>query len=290
MRAKTFIQAVLKFFGHLFLATYGVTLLVFGLGYALAAAFDPQGYAVNYFFVSPSFAVPVAAGLLFGYGFGWRLPPLACHLIPVPPLALVVIGLYDHHQNGVPWARILTRFFGTTCTGEDCHYQFGGQAIAVAPLVAALAYVIGAAVGRRKRTASSASAGPEYSRWKRRAYIGLAVVAVLTLSVLQRVAHLGNELEFYWSAATGFQRASLTFPPAPQYPPVSRLLKIVVAPIDRLIILQTKPHIASQMRKMAWKDATGCAGPITLLFLPVVLGLDDNYDHSCPMRSASPAP
>jgi hypothetical protein len=265
MRLKS--ARALHYFGHLLLATFAVTVAVFGVGYPLAAALDPQGRAINYFFVAPGFVMPAAIGLLGGYFLGWRLAPLASRLIPLPPLALVICVLYVAARE---WAL----FFGTSCFMPDCYFQFEAQAMVTAPLVAACAYAMGSEFGRRRNGRKSSL--PVRVNWRRRVYIGSIVAVVVTLSLVQRLAHHGSTtVRVNWNEVTGFQGASV------EDPIPSRWLRIIVAPLDQSVILQSKPHIASDMRLDKVTRATGCVIPVTLAPLPVVLGISHLTDSPC---------
>src|SRR5947207_1657912 len=99
----------LQYLGHLLVATFGITLAVFAVGYPLAAALDPQGLVLNYFFVAPGFMIAGVIGCFGGYFLGRRLTPLASRLIPLPPLVLIIYVLY---LSGMRWAS----FFGISCS------------------------------------------------------------------------------------------------------------------------------------------------------------------------------
>lgn len=275
MRLISAFSRALQFLGHLILATYGVVIPTFGVGYPLAAALDPQGRAINYFFVSPTFAFPLVVGLLLGYRFGRSLSPAGGWTICFTPLVCLTFWPYASHSAGSSWQSVWTRLFGTACVGDDCYFQFGLQVVATAPLVAALGYPIGAALGSRKRNEVPIAGVPSGASWRRRVCVGSVIAVVVVLSVVQTFAHQGLEIDFAWSEAKGFTAASI------KRPPTCRLLSILVAPLDWSVVLQTEPRIASALRKAGWKKASGCVEPVRIWHFPVVLGLDVISNSPC---------
>jgi hypothetical protein len=90
------------------------------------------------------------------------------------------------------------------------------------------------------------------------------------LSLISRMAQpgYGREVNFDWNGATGFKTASIKRPAA------SGLVRALVTPIDQVIVLQSKPLIAAEIRKAGWKEARGCIPVVTHGFSPLVLGVD----------------
>lgn len=78
----------------------------------------------------------------------------------------------------------------------------------------------------------------------------------------------GTVVNFDWSRATGFNSASI------KRPPLSFLQKMLVTPMDEIVVLQAKHHIASELRKTQWKNARGTLGLATLGPFPLILGVD----------------
>jgi hypothetical protein len=84
--------------------------------------------------------------------FGQRLPALASHLLWVPLQVLLVSEMYLSYKY--PWpgehlrAELWDNFVGIHCGGSECLEA----AWCTAPLVAAVAYTLGAELGRLKGT------------------------------------------------------------------------------------------------------------------------------------------
>ena len=277
MRTKAIFVALIRFFGHLTFATYGLVILTFALSYPLVAAFDPQGRIVDSFFVAPSFAIPIAVGFLFGYRCGWRLPPLASRALFAPSMALIALVIYLNlnYEAGMSWALVWAKFFGTACLGEGCIFHFAVQFLGTAPLMSALSYTLGSEVGRRSGISARTQPAPSTSNWKARAYVSLAAVVVLSFSIIRVIAQPYVEIRFEWSSTSGFRYAYISDPVQTGF------LKILSAPVNHSILWQTKPRIAYELRAYGVKRAKGCEYPNTLWYLPIVVGLDHLGDYSC---------
>jgi hypothetical protein len=150
MKVETTFPAVLKYLGHLALATYGIVALSFLLEFPPSLVLGPHGRFLDYFVIGPTFALPIALGLLAGHRFGGRLPALASRLLWVPPFALLIYGLYSEYQYRWPGenfqAELWNNYVGIHCGGSECL----NEALLTAPLIAALAYTLGAELGRQQ--------------------------------------------------------------------------------------------------------------------------------------------
>jgi hypothetical protein len=275
MRTKAIFVALIRFFGHLTLATYGLVILIFALGYPLVAAFDPQGHIVDSFFVAPSFAIPIAVGFLFGYRYGWRLPPLASRALFVPSMALIALVIYLNYEAGMSWALVWAKFFGTACLGEGCIFHFAVQVLGTAPLMSALSHTLGSEFGRRRGISARTQPAPSTSNWKARACVSLAAVVVFSFSIIRVIAQPYVEVRFEWSYTSGFRYAYISDQVRLGF------LKILSAPVNQSILWQTKPRIAYELRAYGVKRAKGCVYPNTLWYLPIVVSLDHLGDNSC---------
>jgi hypothetical protein len=78
----------------------------------------------------------------------------------------------------------------------------------------------------------------------------------------------GHVVNFEWSQATGFKSVSIN------RPPLSPLRKALVTPMDAIVLLQAKPYIVSEVRKLGWTSARGRLGLATLGPFPAILGID----------------
>ena len=275
MKSKTAALAILKFAGQFAFATYGTVILVFSLGYPVAAALDPQGRIVDSMFVAPSFMIPVAFGFLFGYRYGRRLPSMASRLLFVPSMILVGLGIYSNHDAGMPWALAWSKLFGTACTGQGCYSHFGGQVLFTAPFMSALSYAIGSEFGRRSKMFAPLQPGQSAIKWRRGAWMILAVAGVLTLSIIQKTTQQMDQVRFEWSETAGFRYAFVDDADQP------RILKLICAPINQSILRQTKPRVSYELRDFGVKRAEGCVYPETLWYLPIVIDLNHVVDSSC---------
>jgi hypothetical protein len=273
--SMTALRGLLRFLGHLVVATYGMDVAVFGICYPIAAMIDPQARIMDYFFVAPSFSVPILFGVLFGYRFGWRQVTWASRAVCLPPFALMAYALLINLQAGRHWSEVLARFFSAVCSGEECYFHFSRQFVITAPLMAALGYVVGSEFSRRNRNHIAGSAVSPRWTLGRVTSVGLVIVCLLVLSEVQSVAQKDIAIKFDWSEATGFNRASI------EHLPESRLLRIVSALPNKSILLQTKPRIAYEMRSMKLKEAVGCVYPVTVPHLTIVMGLDHTSLNSC---------
>jgi len=273
--SMTALRGLLRFLGHLVVATYGMDVAVFGICYPIAAMIDPQARIMDYFFVAPSFSVPILFGVLFGYRFGWRQVTWASRAVCLPPFALMVYALLINLQAGRHWSEVLAQFFSAVCSGEECYFHFSRQFVITAPLMAALGYVVGSEFSRRSRGNLDVSAASARWTWGRLASVALFIVLFFVMWKIQSIAQKDIAIKFDWSDARGFNSASM------EYLPSSRLLRTVTTLPNESILLQTKGRIAYEMRSFRWKEASGCVFPVTLAHLPIVIGLDHLSDSSC---------
>jgi hypothetical protein len=104
---------------------------------------------------------------------------------------------------------------------------------------------------------------------RKRLYVGLAIVILLAMSFIWKVAQpgYGDVINFDWSEATAFKYASVKRPPG------SLLVKILVTPTDRFFVLQARPHIVRKMHQWHISKASGEIPMGTLGPLPIVLGV-----------------
>jgi hypothetical protein len=102
-----------------------------------------------------------------------------------------------------------------------------------------------------------------------RIYVALAVLLFLVLSFVWKIAQpgYGRDITFDWADNTGFKNASVKRPPARLW------IKLLVWPVDELVILQAKPHIVRQMHQWQLTAARGEVPIATLGPLPIVLGV-----------------
>jgi len=140
----------LRFVGHLALATYGVLTLSFLIAIPLGFVI---GDRLSAYFVGtgPAFGLWIVLGLLMGYRFGRRLPAPASRLLWVPSFLLLAYELYFTWYK-LQWpgenlrAELWNNFIGSNCEASECAYEF----LETAPFVSALAYSLGAELGRLK--------------------------------------------------------------------------------------------------------------------------------------------
>lgn len=139
-----------RFLGHLALATYGILALSFLPEILLHFVIGPQDRFLDYFVVGPTLALPIILGLLAGHRFGKRLPALASRLLWVPPFLLLAHELYWGYKLPYPGENVpmhlWNNYVGTRCGDTECL----NEAFLTAPLVSALAYTLGAELGRLK--------------------------------------------------------------------------------------------------------------------------------------------
>ncbi len=151
MKIEAVASRTMKFLGHLVLATYGIVALSFLSEVPLHLIVGSQDRFLDYFVIGPTFALPIVFGLLAGYRFGRRLPPLASRLLRAPPLLLLIYELYfvdyklQYPRENLQ-AALWNNYVGINCTASECL----GEAFLTAPFVAALAYTVGAELGRLK--------------------------------------------------------------------------------------------------------------------------------------------
>ena len=151
MKVEAIFPPVLRFLGHLALATCGIVVISFLLELTVGLVIVSQDHRfLDYFVVGPTFAVPIILGLVAGRRFGRRLPALASRLLWLPPLVLLVSEMYLNYKYRYPGenmrAEIWNNFVGIQCGGSECLTE----AFVTAPFVAAVAYALGAELGRLK--------------------------------------------------------------------------------------------------------------------------------------------
>jgi hypothetical protein len=141
---------------HAGLASVGVTALSFGLE-DLIRRLDPglPFDSLEAAFWGPTFAVPVAIGMVLGACFGSRLPRLAARLLFVLPLLLAIEAimslLRDAHLYESTLSFLQRTFLAQYCGSFLCTLR---QASVTAPLLSTIAYSIGSEIaspGRSKK-------------------------------------------------------------------------------------------------------------------------------------------
>jgi hypothetical protein len=161
MKVEAIYPPLLRFLGHLALATYGIVAISYLLELTVGLVIVSKDHRfLDYFVVGPTFALPAILGLLAEHRFGRRLPALASRLLWVPPLMLLVSEMSLYYRY--PWpgedlrAELWNNFVGISCGGSECL----GEALCTAPFVAAVAYGLGAELGglkaRKSRTIDAA--------------------------------------------------------------------------------------------------------------------------------------
>jgi hypothetical protein len=148
----------MRFVGHLALATYGVVILSFLFGLVSSILIRPPNERfVDYVIIGPTFALPILLGLLIGYKLGRRMPPWASRLLWVPSFLLLAVGLYGDYKDGYPnfGVQVWDNYFGAGCSASDC----AGEVLETAPLLSAIAYAVGAELGRLTRRTTEMSDG-----------------------------------------------------------------------------------------------------------------------------------
>jgi hypothetical protein len=155
MKVETIFPLVLRFLGHLALATYGIVALSFLIELPLNLVVGSQNSFLDYFVIGPTFAVPIILGLLAGHRFGRRLPAVASRLLWMLPLLFLAYQLYfvDYrlqYPGENVRAELRNNYVGIHCGGSECL----NEALLTAPLMAAFAYTVGAELGRLKKRKS----------------------------------------------------------------------------------------------------------------------------------------
>lgn len=144
------VPPALRFLGHLALATYGIVALCFLTGILLHLVIGFLDRFLEYFVFGPTFALPIILGLLAGHRFGRRLPALASRLLWVPAFVLLAWQLYLEYKLRYPGenmrAELWNNYVGIDCGASECL----AEALGTTPLVAAIAYTVGAELGRLK--------------------------------------------------------------------------------------------------------------------------------------------
>src|SRR6185503_6013141 len=100
-------------------------------------------------------------------------------------------------------------------------------------------------------------------------WIALSAFVLLFASFLTQYPGHGSEIDFDWNEANGFALAHVNRPTP------SALLKPLAAAFDWLIVLQTRPRIASLFRQWGWNQARGHIPVTTIWPLPLVLKLSE---------------
>ena len=106
---------------------------------------------------------------------------------------------------------------------------------------------------------------------KRRAYLAILLCVLgIVFWVGWRAVQptYGTFVDFEWNQLTGFTRASIN------RPPLSIWGRLLVTPFDQLVLIQARPYIASEIRKVGWQKASGRLAMSTLGPLPVIVGVD----------------
>jgi hypothetical protein len=275
VNSMTALRGLSRFLGNLVFLTLGMEIAVFGICHTFVAIFDPQALVMDYFFVAPSYCVPVLFGLLFGHRFGWRLGPWSSRAVCLPPFALMAYALLTNHQASRHWSEVWAQFFSPICMGQECYIHYSSQVLVTAPLLASLGYIVGSEFCRRSRSHFGVPVASARWTWGRLVSVGLFIVCLFVMWKFQSIAQKDIAIKFNWSDASGFNSASM------EYLPSSRLLRTVTTLPNESILLQTKGRIAYEMRSFQRKEASGCVFPVTLAHLPIVIGLDHLSDTSC---------
>jgi hypothetical protein len=149
------IAAVAKYGAHWAIATYGLVLFSFIVGFFFELLVRDHHRFVDYFIVGPSFALPGIIGILGGYYAGRYLPSKISRFIWLPALLILISECYFDYKYRSPgtsyWSDIWNNYIGAECGGSECL----GELVCTAPLVSALAYAVGAELGRLKEIRSS---------------------------------------------------------------------------------------------------------------------------------------
>lgn len=130
---------------HSIVASYGLMILGEIIEYLVGLHFGSQNRWLDYYFIGPTFLFPIIAGLVAGFVLGASLPRASSRLLLLLPLAMMVWELWGWiHDPGITVHRLMDNFVGTNCESSECLEE----GWLTSPLISAIAYSLGAEVGR----------------------------------------------------------------------------------------------------------------------------------------------
>jgi hypothetical protein len=122
---------------HAIVCSYGVMILADIVQQLVDLPLGSQNRWLDYFFIGPTFLVPILFALALGVVFGASLPKLSSRLLFIFPLAMMSWELWVWiHEPEMTVHRLVDNFVGTSCTSSECLEE----ALLTMPLVSSFAY------------------------------------------------------------------------------------------------------------------------------------------------------
>jgi hypothetical protein len=151
MNDSSRMMAFVRYIAHAALASYGIMILGEVVQHLLELPLGSQTRWVDYYFIGPTFLFPIVIGLILGVLWGASLPSTTSRLLAVVPLALLIWELWGWaHEPGITLQHIVSNFVGRDCSSSECLEE----AWITSPVISALAYSVGAEIGRIGRRIS----------------------------------------------------------------------------------------------------------------------------------------